>query len=103
MTAHIIAAVTKRSADLMADAKAAEPKLSQLISDIEHVDGAMRTYDPTYRPHKVKLSRARRVGISRITLNTLRQAKAPMNVRDITLRVMAAGGENQADAGLSKP
>ena len=82
MKAQVIAALTKRRAELMTDAKAAEAKLSQLISDIEHVDGALRTYDPTYRPHKVKLSRARRMDISRMALSTLRQAKAPMNVQD---------------------
>ena len=100
MTDPVLASLAKRRTELIADAQVADAKLRQLLSDIQHVDGAIRTYDPEYRPQKVRLSRAKHVALSRLALGILRQAPAPMTLRDITLRIMALQDENREDAKL---
>lgn len=100
MTDPVLAGLSKRRAELLAEAKAADATLRRLLDDIAHVDGAIRIYDPTYRPHKVRLSRAARVGTSRIMLAILRAAKAPMTLRDITLRIMTEEGRDRDDSKL---
>lgn len=100
MADPVIASLAKRRIELVTEAQATDVKLGQLLNDIVHVDGAIRTYDPSYRPPKVRLNRAKRVDLSRLTLNILRLAPAPMTLRDITLRIMALQDENREDTKL---
>ena len=100
MTDYVLDGLAKRRAELIADAKAADATLRRLLDDIAHIDGAIRIYDPTYRPRKVRLTRAQYVGTMRTALTILRSATAPMTLRDITLRVIAEQGRDQGDAKL---
>lgn len=100
MTDIILTGLVKRRADLLKEAKCVEAGLRRLLTDIEHVDGAIRTYDPAYRPRKVVLRRAKRVDLVRTALDVLRQAKAPMTVREVTMAVMSRTGRDAADKKL---
>ena len=102
MTDYVLDGLAKRRAELIADAKAADATLRRLLDDIAHIDGAIRIYDPTYRPRKVRLTRAQYVGTMRTALTILRSATAPMTLRDITLRVIAEQGRDQGDALFSR-
>jgi hypothetical protein len=98
MTDRVVASLAIRRLELVAEAKAADAALRRILSDIEHLDGAMRLCDPAYRPRKVHLSRAAYVDASRTALGILRQATTLMTLRDITDGVMAKQDMDQADA-----
>lgn len=102
MTDVVLSSLIKRRAEVAAEAKALDATLRRLLNDIEHLDGAIRTYDPAYRAPKLRLTRAHRVAMSRTALAILRQAKAPMSVRDIALAVMEAHGKDRTDGKLVK-
>jgi hypothetical protein len=85
---------------LVAEAKAADATLRRSLADIEHIDGAIRAYDPSQRPRKVQLTRAAQVDTSRSVLTILRNATAPMTLRDITYGVMAKQGADLTDAKM---
>jgi hypothetical protein len=88
----ILAGLTKRRHELAVEAKAANAKLVSLLGDIEHLDGAIRTYDPAYRPRRVIIERATKLDVLRVALATLRKAREPMALRDIAVAVMTAQG-----------
>lgn len=100
MADPILAALTARRAELIAEARAADAMLRRLLADIEHLEEAMRVYDPVNRPRKVQINRAQAVDISRTSLNILRQAKTPMPLRDIAFAVLATQSKDQTDAKL---
>ncbi len=98
MTDIVLASLTKRRAEMVAEAKTVDASLRRILNDIDHLDGAIRTYDAAYKAPKTNLSRAKRVEVSRIALNILRQAGAPMTLRDVTMAVMAQQGHDTSDA-----
>jgi len=80
--------------------------LRQLIVDLDHVDAAIRLFDPDYdtaaiRPKTYPVAQVTRRGDSiRLILDFLRQATEPMTTRQIALQVMAVRGLNTDDAAL---
>jgi hypothetical protein len=97
VTALVLSALTKRRAELVAEAQAADAALRRILADIDHMDGAIRLGDPAYRPRKVHVNRAEFVDVSRTALGILRQATEPMTLRDITYGIMAKQGADQGD------
>jgi len=76
--------------------------LRRLMSNIEHLDGAIRLYDQAYKPRKVVLRRGQRVGISRTALEVLRDAKAPKGLRELRLAVLTKLGRGTGPKAVSK-
>ena len=97
MTDPVLSVLTKRRAELVAEAQATDAALRRILADIDHMDGAIRLCDPAYRPRKVHLNRAEFVDVSRTALGILRQATEPMTLRDITYGIMAKQGADQGD------
>jgi len=97
MDSAVLTALNKRQADLLKEAKAADAVTRKLRADIDHIDGAIRTYDPAYRARKPQLTRAKRTDLSRSALDTLRRATGPMTLRDLTLATMARTGLDKRD------
>ena len=95
---HVVSGLVKRRAELVTEAKAAEVTLERLLADIDHIDGALRVYDPAYRPSRVGISRAKRTDLARTGLDVLRQAAAPMSLREVTLAIMARHGKESPDS-----
>ena len=50
MTDLVLATLTKRRAELAAEAHAADAALRRILTEIDHMDGAIRLCDPAYRP-----------------------------------------------------
>jgi len=100
MTDYVLSALTKRRAELATEAQAADKELRRILSDIEHIEGAIRTYDPTYRPRKVVLSRADSMVLLRTALTVLREASRPMETREIAIAVLTRNGRPVTDRKL---
>ncbi len=92
MTDPVLASLTTRRAELVAEAKKAEATLNRLLEDIDHIDGAIRLYDPAYRRPKLVLRRAEHGSMVRAALSVLRQASEPLTLRNVTLGVMVELG-----------
>jgi len=78
---HVISALRGKRAELSGELIAAEKRIVQLRADIENLDGAIRVFDPTAAPDKIRpiLRRKKptlipRGQCSRAVLDTLRDA-----------------------------
>jgi hypothetical protein len=93
---HVISALRSKRAELSGELIAAEKRIVQLRSDIVSLDGAIRVFDPTAMPDKIRpiLRRKqptliRRGQCSRAVLDTLRDANTASTVREIAAQLAA--------------
>jgi hypothetical protein len=93
---HVISALRSKRAELSGELIAAEKRIAQLRADIGSLDGAIRVFDPTSEPHKIRpiLRRKKPAFIprgqcSRAILDMLRAADAPMTAREIAAQLAA--------------
>jgi hypothetical protein len=100
---HVISALRKKRAELSGELVAAEKRIIELRADINSLDGAIRVFDPTAAPDKIRPVRRRkkptlipRGQCSRAILDMLRHAGNPMTAREIAAQLAA---RYQMDAG----
>jgi hypothetical protein len=93
---HVISALRSKRAELSGELIAAENRIVQLRADIGSLDGAIRVFDPTAEPDKIRpiLRRKRptlipRGQCSRAILDMLRAADGPMTAREIAAQLAA--------------
>jgi hypothetical protein len=94
---HVISALREKRAELSGELIAAEKRILQLRTDIDSLDGAIRVFDPTSEPHKIRpiLRRKKSAFIprgqcSRAILDMLRRADSPMTAREISCPACSA-------------
>lgn len=87
---HVISALLQKRAELDGELRQMTKRIVQLKSDLEAVDAAIRVFDPSREPHKIKpITRRTKPKVfrhgqcSRAILNLLRDAPAPMTPREI--------------------
>jgi hypothetical protein len=77
-----------------------------LIIDLDHVDAAIRIFDPSHDVEGIQqkipsaAQRAIRGDMTRATLDALGDAPGPMKTKELARHVMAERGMNTADAAL---
>src|ERR1700730_128099 len=93
---HVISALRSKRAELSGELIAAEKRCLELRADIGSLDGAIRVFDPTLEPDKIRpiLRRKKptlipRGQCSRAILEMLRAADAPMTAREIAAQLAA--------------
>jgi len=91
---HVISALRSKRAELSGELIDAEQRIVQLRSDIASLDGAIRVFDPSAAPDKIRpiLRRKKptlipRGRCSRAVLDTLRDANAALTVREIAAQL----------------
>src|ERR1700730_13526386 len=91
---HVISALREKRAELSGELIAAEKRIIQLRADIGSLDAAIRIFDPTLEPHKIRpiLRRKKptlipRGQCSRAILDMLRAADDPMTAREIATQL----------------
>jgi hypothetical protein len=103
---HALSGLVAKRAEIAGQIDAARATLRQLIVDLDHVDAAIRLFDPDYdvaaiRAKTYPVAQVTRRGDSiRLILDFLRQAPEPMTTKQIALQVMAVRGLNADDAAL---
>ena len=92
----VISGLRKKRAELSGELIAAEKRVLQIRSDLDCLDGAIRLFDPTAEPGKIRPVRVRRTPgmiprgqCSRAILDMLRRAAEPMTVREIAAQLAA--------------
>jgi hypothetical protein len=100
---HVISALRGKRAELSGELIAAEKRIIQLRADLDCLDGAIRVFDPTAEPRKIRPVQLRptpgpipRGQCSRAVLDMLRRAAEPMTAREIATQLAA---DYRMDAG----
>jgi hypothetical protein len=93
---HVISALRAKRAELSGELIAAEKRIVQLRADISNLDGAIRVFDPTSAPDKIRpILRRKKPALiprgqcSRAVLDTLRDANTALTVREIAAQLAA--------------
>jgi len=104
--AHALSGLIAKRAEVAGQIADARETLRKLIVDLDHVDAAIRLFDPDYdiasiRDKPVHPAQIARRGDSiRLILDLLREATEPMTTKQIALQVMAHRGLNTMDDAL---
>jgi hypothetical protein len=102
----LVALIAKR-AEIAGEITQLRATLRQRLIDLEHIDAAIRIFDPEFDIQGIKpKAPAALYGISfrgefvRIILDMMREAKGPVTTKEIATHVMRSRGLNTADAAL---
>jgi hypothetical protein len=104
---HALSGLVAKRADIAGQITQVRATLRQLIADLDHVDAAIRIFDPEFNIEGIKpKAPAALYAVSfrgefvRVILDRMREAKGPVTTKEIALHVMAGRGLNTADAAL---
>lgn len=103
---NTIAGLVEKRSEIAGKIDALREELRKAIVDLDHIDAAIRLFDPNYdigaiaaRP--VRQAQIVRRGDSiRMILDLLREATEPLSTKQITLKVMSLRGLNTMDDAL---
>src|SRR5665213_3438241 len=93
---NTVSGLVRKRAELAAFRKGLEGELHKVTCDIDHLDAAIRLFDPDATPRAVQRyatkHRAKKGTVRRFVLTALREATAPITSLEITERWIAARG-----------
>lgn len=106
METHVLSGLVRKRADLAGEIERTQTDLQRMIRDLESLDATILLFDADYQVEAIKPKGfrppenwAKRGEMSRIILNTLRQATEPLTTRDVALQLMS---ERALDTGNVK-
>jgi hypothetical protein len=105
---NTIAGLVAKRAEIAGGIADARATLRQLIIDLDHVDAAIRLFDPNYdvigiKPKSYPAGHVTYRGeLVKIVLDLLRETKGPMTTREIGRHIMVERGLNTADDPIVK-
>jgi hypothetical protein len=103
---NTLAGLVEKRAEIAGQISHTRAVLRQLIIDLDHVDAAIRIFDPSYDVGGIRQKipsaahRAIRGDMTRATLDALRDAPGPMTTKELARHVMAERGLNTADTAM---
>ncbi len=103
---HVITALIAKRAEIAGKIEATQSELRSLIIDLDHVDAALRIFDPDIdlsdvRPRALPARhRSFRGGVQRTVLAALRKSNKPMAAYELAKHVMAERGLDMSDKRL---
>lgn len=103
---NTLAGLVAKRAEIAGQVSHARAAVRQLIIDLDHIDAAIRLFDPDYDVEGIRQKlptpahRAVRGDLTRATLDALRDAPGPMTTLELARHVMAERGLNTADRAL---
>jgi hypothetical protein len=95
---NTLAGLVEKRAEIAGQIAHTRAMLRQLIIDLDHVDAAIRLFDPNYDVEGIRQKiptnahRAIRGDMTRATLDALRDAPGPMTTQELARHVMAERG-----------
>jgi len=104
---NVLHALTKKRAQIAGQIEHNQLNLRHLIAELDHIDGAIRVFDPTIdigliRSKPVPPRHAAFKGeVSRVVFESLRNASGPLTSREIAQILMRERGLNPDDRELS--
>jgi len=102
---NTVAGLTAKHAELCALREEYRAAIKKLTVDIDHLDAAIRLFDPNADTHKVNSyvtkHKAKKGSVKRFVLNCMREATGPLTSRQITEMWAADRGLEADEATLS--
>jgi hypothetical protein len=102
---HALSGLVTKRAEIAGRIVEARTALRQLLIDLDHVDAAIRIFDPDFDVDGIRpkapaapFAVSYRGEFVRVVLDVMREAKGPMTTKEIARHVMAGRGLNAADA-----
>lgn len=105
---NTIAGLAAKRAEIAGQIAQTRATLRQLIIDLDHVDAAIRLFDPNYdvegiRPKTYPAGHVTYRGeLVRVILSLLREASGPLTTKEVALHIMVERGQNTADDAMVK-
>lgn len=106
---YVITGLTTKRAEVSGIIADLEKRIAQHRADLVHIDAVLRLYVPELEPNTIAPKAVRKRNdwfkpgeLSRMVLDILRVAPAPMTVRDIAVQVMQRRGMDSTDARTGK-
>ena len=104
---HVLGGLIAKRAELSGQVELLQKQMRETVLAIDHIDAAIRLFDPNadlddIKPRMPPRHGAFRGEVSRIVLNTLRKADKPLPVSEITLHVLAGRGLNADDKPFTR-
>ena len=106
MDTFVLTGLVRKRADLAGEIERGQADLQRMIRDLESLDATILLFDADYQIEAIKPKSfrppsdwAKRGEMSRIILNTLRQASEPLTTRDVAIQLMS---ERALDTGNIK-
>lgn len=99
----IVAGLVKRRSELSGESETLRTRLTQITTDLGHLDAVIRQFDPEHDITGIRPKRPRspdaagRGEMSRYVLGVLREAKGPLSTVDVAQRIMADRGIDADD------
>ena len=103
---HVVTALIRKRAELAGQIEHTQTELRQFIIDLDNLDATIRLFKPDIDLEEIRPKplpprhHAFKGEVSRIVLDTLRQADKPLTTHDLAQHVMAERGLNTADKRL---
>lgn len=104
--AHALSGLIAKRAEIAGQIAATREELRKLIVALDHIDAAIRLFDPGYDVESIRdkpvhpAQIARRGDSIRLLLDLLREATEPLSTKQLALQVMAHRGLNAQDDAL---
>lgn len=102
---YLITGLTAKRAEVSGIIADLEKRIAQHRADLVHIDAVLRLYAPEVEPESIAPKAVRKRNdwfkpgeLSRMVLNILRVASAPMTGREIAVQVMQRRGLDAGDA-----
>jgi hypothetical protein len=104
---HALSGLVAKRAEIAGRITHTRATLRQLLIDLEHVDAAIRIFEPAFDVGGIKpkapapiFAVSFRGEFVRVILDMMRQAKGPVTTKEIAFHVMRDRGLNTADPAL---
>ena len=104
---HTLSGLVAKRAEIAGQITQTRASLRQLIADLDHVDAAIRIFDPEFdiegirpRAPAALFPVSFRGEFVRIILDMMREAKGPVTTKEIALHVMRGRGLNTTDDAM---
>lgn len=99
---HVLSGLLAKRAEIAGKIEMLEREIRDLIASLDHVDAALRIFDPnvdfeSIKPKIPPRHMAFKGEVSRLILNALRKAGKPLPVSQLTLAVLAGRGLSADD------
>jgi hypothetical protein len=107
MDTFVLTGLVRKRADLAGEIERGQADLQRMIRDLESLDATILLFDADYQIEAIKPKSfrppsdwAKRGEMSRIILNTLRQATEPLTTRDVAIQLMSERALDTANLKL---
>jgi hypothetical protein len=106
---HVVAALKDKRAELSGGIADLEKRIGQHRADLLHVDAVLRLFAPEFEPAAIPPKTVRQPSgwfrpgeLTRMVLDVLRAAPAPLSIREITAQVMERRGLDPQDGRMAE-